>query len=138
MKEGFLQLALGDREAARAAFARILGTLAGRHDPDASLALTNCLDDDDARLAGIDAVLERQGLAGLARIDPGRPLGLDNIRGLPAPCRLAPMGRVSVIVPAWNAAGRLADRGALADGAELPRPRDHPGRRRQHRRHRLR
>ena len=63
---------------------------------------------DAATLVHINALFARYGLQGLAKRDPARPLGLDNVTGAdPGPKPSAP-GRVSVIVPAWNAAETLA------------------------------
>jgi FkbM family methyltransferase len=104
MKEGFIHYERGDRAAGRAAFERFLATKHGRNDPDATLALTNAFDDDDQRLAAINAILERAKFATLERIDPSRPLSIDNIRGRVPSCRLSDLGCVSVIMPAYNAA----------------------------------
>ena len=57
-------------------------------------------------LAEINAVFHRFGRRGIARRDPGAPLGLDNIRGEPGPP--APGGAlVTVILPLWNAAASI-------------------------------
>jgi FkbM family methyltransferase len=103
MKEGFILQARGETEAARAAFAAFLATPAGRDDPEASLALANGMGDDAARMAQINRVLERAGLAPLELVDTGAPLGIGNIRARAAP-HGGGLGRVSVIVPAYAAA----------------------------------
>jgi FkbM family methyltransferase len=108
MKEGFIQQARGDRAAARAALEHFLGTKGGRQDPDATLALASTLDDDEPRLAAVNAVFDRAGFAPIERVDPKKPLALDNIRGRDVGRRLGDLGRVSVIVPAYNGADGIA------------------------------
>ncbi len=108
MKEGYILLAQGDKAGARRAFERILGRWPRRGtDPDAALALTNCLGGDAARLRGINGVLTRAGLAPLRLRRADRPLGLDNIRAVAPRAELAGMGRVSIVMPAHNAAGTI-------------------------------
>jgi hypothetical protein len=119
IKEGFIRLARGERAAAMTCFRRLLATRGHRRDPDALLALADGAGDDVARLARINRVFARGGFARIERIDPARPLALDNIRGRPgerdaghrlrdrflgrARPRAAGLGRVSVIVPAYAA-----------------------------------
>lgn len=104
MKEGYILLARGDAAGARRAFGRILGRWPRRRaDPDAALALTNC-GGDAARLRGINRVMARAGLAPLLLRDATAPLGLDNIRARAPRATPPDSGRVSVVVPAYNAA----------------------------------
>ena len=108
MKQGYILLALGDPAGARRAFRRVLGAWPRRrHDPDAMLAITNCLAGDAARLQGVNAVLTRAGLSPVTLRRPDQPLGLDNIRSDAPPARPAAPGRVSVIMPAYNAAATI-------------------------------
>ena len=95
--------------------ARLDGPGAGpRTDPSHALMRANSWnptaggpDADPTRaLAEINAVFHRFGRRGVARRDPGAPLGLDNIRGEPGPP--APGGAlVTVILPLWNAAASI-------------------------------
>ena len=61
-----------------------------------------------AALAEITAVFARFGLQGIAKRDPAAPLGLDNLTGTAPGPRPGGRGRVSVLVPAFNAAATLA------------------------------
>ena len=59
-------------------------------------------------LAEINAVFARARLQGIAKRDPARPLSLDNLRGLrPGPADGGSPGRVSVLVPAFEAEATL-------------------------------
>ena len=111
LRRGALAGAVGDEATARERLGRI-PPIRGLHgepepDPDAALVLAGLEADDGARLAALSAVLERRGLEALVLIDPGAPLTLANLAAAPAPRALPGMGRVSVIVPAHEAAGSL-------------------------------
>lgn len=103
IKEGFIQLRRGDRDAARDCFERLLRARGHGRARDGVLALANCMGGDAARLAQINRVYEGTRLRGLALRDPSRPLALDNVTGLPDACDTPGLGKVSVIMPAYNA-----------------------------------
>jgi FkbM family methyltransferase len=114
MKEGFIQLARGEREAATSCFRHLLATRAGSNDPDALLALASGADSDAARLASLNEVFSRAGFARIEQVDPAQPLALDNIRGRLGDLgsgsqsqAAGDLGRVSVIMPAYAAAARI-------------------------------
>ena len=110
MRRGMLAARMGDAALARTCFERV----PPRPDPeglpeadaDALLALAG-MEEDAARLAGLNAVLERRGLEPLALRDASAPLTLDNLSTPPAPRAVPAMGTVSVIVPAFAAAGSI-------------------------------
>jgi hypothetical protein len=102
VREGFILEAMGDRAGAREAFATLVKRQGEKVDPDAALALANYETDDEARLAGINAVLNASGLASIRRADPARPLALDNLSSDVAPVA-SEKGRVTVIMPCYNA-----------------------------------
>jgi FkbM family methyltransferase len=59
--------------------------------------------DEAAALESINTVFRHFGLTDLVKLDPARPLSLDNLTGA-RPASVAPTHRVSVIVPAFNCA----------------------------------
>jgi FkbM family methyltransferase len=103
IKEGFIQLKRGDRDAARQLFERLLRRKGRSRARDGILALSNCLTEDSARLAQINRVYDGTKFRGLTLRDPYRPLTLDNVTGLPDTCETPGSGKISVIVPAYNA-----------------------------------
>ncbi len=110
----------GIDHAARAALTRI------RPDDceaDRRIALAN-LDPAPRRLERVNTLYAARGLAPLRLIDPARPPGLDNLTTEPVPASAgtAELGKVSVILPAYNAARHIetALRGLCAQShAEL-------------------
>ncbi|MEY8841127.1 glycosyltransferase family 2 protein [Cribrihabitans sp. XS_ASV171] len=93
----------GIDHAARAALTRI------RPDDceaDRRIALAN-LDPAPRRLERVNTLFEARGLAPVVPIDASRPLGLDNLTAEPAPTDTARLGKVSVILPAYNAAHQI-------------------------------
>lgn len=101
MREGFILDAMGDRDGARRAFGKLVRQ-GGGVDADAVLALANYEAEDEARLAAVNGVLTRAGLAPVRRADRGRPLGFDNLTSN-VPAAASDQGRVSVVVPCYNA-----------------------------------
>ncbi|MEX5727657.1 ribosomal protein L19E [Rhodovulum iodosum] len=100
MRLGFLHLQRGDADAAR----RCLESCdCPPDDPDMLLARASAEEDDDARLALINAVLANRGFAPIALRDPDRPLALSNLACPAAQAVRANTGLVSVIMPAFNA-----------------------------------
>lgn len=67
------------------------------------LIRANLAGSEELRLSYVNSLFERSGLATLRRIDPTLPLSLDNIEGSLTECTLLGMGKVSVIMPAFNA-----------------------------------
>lgn len=72
------------------------------------LALANLHADDDERLSLINGVMARHRLEHIALADSARALDIDNIHvpDCPAGCTDGPL--VTVLMPAWNAAGYIA------------------------------
>lgn len=99
----FLHLKADDPSAARSYLNLFLCSLAGRDDPDATLALANTCPDDTDRLAVINKVYANAGLAPLRLRDATRPLALNNIEGDAVPTCDAEHGLVSVIMPIYMA-----------------------------------
>lgn len=97
LKLGFMRARAGDTRAARSAFLQMPETECD----DRALALSTTFASDILRLHYINAVFRRSGLAPLARRDPDRPLGLDNlVAAEPMSCDFD-IGLVSVIMPAY-------------------------------------
>ncbi|MYM55869.1 glycosyltransferase family 2 protein [Thalassovita mangrovi] len=97
-----LSLILSRRGAERAATDALAAIRPADRGADRVLALANLATDDGARLELLNTLYAAHDLAPLRRIDPVRPLGLDNIET--APCAAAKtIGKVSVIVPAYEA-----------------------------------
>lgn len=96
----FLQMAAGRIATARATLARLPDS-----DPDATLARANTEAEDEARLDHINRLYAARGLAPLCKADPAAPLSLRNLAARAAAPGLPDIGKVSVIIPAWNAAG---------------------------------
>ena len=111
MRRGVLAARMGEAGLARACFERVppKPDPEGLPEPDADalLALAGLEEDGAARLAALSAVLKRRGYEPLRLRDPAGPVSLANLAAAPAPRALPPMGTVSVIVPAFNAAGSL-------------------------------
>ena len=96
------------------------------YDPDLYLAQANSyliddgalegFDTDGARLAWINRIYEEQGLLSLAKLDPSRPLAIDNLATGTRSNKTDHRIKVSVIVPAYNAQNSLpfALRGLVA------------------------
>lgn len=64
---------------------------------------------DEERLAHINRVFESSGLLTFRKTDAGRPLAIDNISGtITATSRVSGQQKISVIVPAYNAASTIA------------------------------
>ena len=82
--------------------------------PDLCLAAANfylasSTDAGQQQLACINRLLIDAALTPLRKLDPSRPLTLDNIQGAPSlPTTPAKGGKVSVIMPAYNAANVIA------------------------------
>lgn len=82
--------------------------------PDLCLAganfyLASSTDASEQRLACINRLLTDAALMPLRKLDPSRPLTLDNIQGAPIlPTTPAKGGKISVIMPAYNAANVIA------------------------------
>ncbi len=97
----------GDTAAARAVLGRTR-IPSVRVATDCALARANLADDDEERLEAINGRLRRRELAELRRIDPARPLALENIEATAGSCALPDLGKVSVIMPAFNAEATIA------------------------------
>ena len=101
---------------ARQVMARALqATPALRRDPQATLVLANLAADDASRLALINRLYTDHGFAPLARRDPQVPLSLETLAletlggpPDPAPAHGAEPGKVSVILPVWQAQDCIA------------------------------
>lgn len=110
-RRGVLAARLGRIEEARACWERVPevsgGAGAPEPEPGVALLLAGLETDGAARLAAIGAVLERRGFEPLALHDPAAPASFANLAAAFAPRALPPMGRVSVIVPAFRAARAL-------------------------------
>lgn len=97
---------------ARALVAQKLG--ARMPDPSLSLILASSWnasqgsDFTSEKLLHINAVFRRSGLQEITRRDPDQPLSLDNLRGLSPGPKAGARGRVTVILPAFNAGATLA------------------------------
>lgn len=75
----------------------------------ANLYLAGSTDADEQGLECINRIFIDAALTPLRKIDPSRPLTLDNIQGAPSlPTTSAKGGKVSVIMPAYNAASVIA------------------------------
>ncbi|PZQ10774.1 MAG: hypothetical protein DI565_19540 [Ancylobacter novellus] len=94
----------GDHEEAR----RVLASSDdGLDDPDALLLLSNVVEDDEERLSLINRLFARQQLSPITRRDAEAPLGLRNVSGSDTQCEISDIGKVSVIVPAYEAAEHI-------------------------------
>ena len=75
----------------------------------ANLYLAGSTDADEQGLECINRIFIDAALTTLRKLDPSRPLTLDNIQGAPSlPTTPAKGGKVSVIMPAYNAANFIA------------------------------
>lgn len=85
--------------------ARLLLERVSPYHTDAALVRAGLAPDDATRLAIINSVYRTVGMLPLAKADPDRPLGMDNLTCAPAACGIPDIGKVSIIVPAYNAEG---------------------------------
>lgn len=101
MRLGFLHLKRGNIPQAKEAFERIPNA---SQDPDVLLAIANVQDSDSSRLECINKVYVANGLATIKARDQTTKISLGNITGSSTKCMLPDLGKVSVIMPAYNAA----------------------------------
>ncbi len=107
-------LRLGKRDAARGLLSELL-----KLDPDDSnlcLAMANTYAplagsgdsaSDAVRLAWINRVYAKTNLCPIAKADPARPLGLDNLAAVPSPSPIGDGPKVTVIMPVYKAEATL-------------------------------
>ena len=92
----------GDLAQARAILDRTKVTNS-RVGANVALARANVVQSDEERIAIINERFARSGLAGLRLIDPALPLTLGNIAVDSPSCGISDMGKVTVIMPAFQA-----------------------------------
>ncbi|SER10881.1 Glycosyl transferase family 2 [Thalassovita gelatinovora] len=102
-----LSLLYARRGATRAAHGALNAIAVPDRGTDRVLALANLAANDDDRLALINSLYSSQNLAPLRRRDRARPLNLANLATDPCPRLRRGIGKVSVIMPAYQAAGTI-------------------------------